>query len=80
MCFFDNFILLATSYLHSTFSPPLAHSDLKAANVLLDEQLTPRLCDSGLAILRPLTTNWVKIKVQSEALYMSFSLTVLRES
>jgi serine/threonine protein kinase len=53
------------SYLHSTFSPPIAHSNLKAANVLLDEELTSRLCDCGLAVLRPLTSNRVKIKVST---------------
>lgn len=53
------------SYLHSTFSPPVAHSNLKAANILLDEELMPRVSDSGLAILRPLTSNRVKIKVST---------------
>jgi serine/threonine protein kinase len=53
------------SYLHSKFSPPIAHSNLKAANVLLDEELVPRLCDCGLAVLRPLTSNRVKIKVST---------------
>ncbi|CAN1307182.1 Protein STRUBBELIG-RECEPTOR FAMILY 2, partial [Linum perenne] len=47
-------------YLHCTFSPPVAHGNVKAANVLLDEDLVPRVCDSGLAILRTLTCNSVK--------------------
>lgn len=33
----------------------MAHGNLKAANVLLDENLMARVCDSSLAILRPLT-------------------------
>ncbi|KAK7355125.1 hypothetical protein VNO80_14370 [Phaseolus coccineus] len=50
----------ALDYLHSTLSPPVAHGKLKATNVLLDENLMPRVTDSGLAILRPLTSNKVK--------------------
>ncbi|KAF3442623.1 hypothetical protein FNV43_RR16539 [Rhamnella rubrinervis] len=58
----------ALEYLHSAFMPPLAHSNLKAANILLDEDLTPRICDSGLGILRPLTSNRVKIKASEIAI------------
>ncbi|KAL5545485.1 hypothetical protein UlMin_005172 [Ulmus minor] len=58
----------ALDYLHSTFSPPLAHSNLKAANILLDEELTSRVCDCGLAILRPLTSSRVKIKASEIAI------------
>lgn len=43
--------------------PPIAHSNLKAANILLDEDLMPHICDTGLAVLRPLTSNKIKIKV-----------------
>ncbi|RYQ85285.1 protein STRUBBELIG-RECEPTOR FAMILY 2-like [Arachis ipaensis] len=42
------------SYLHSAFSPPIAHGNLKAANILLDENLMPCLSDCGVATLRPL--------------------------
>ncbi|GFY96277.1 STRUBBELIG-receptor family 2 [Actinidia rufa] len=52
----------ALDYLHSTCSPPVAHSNLKAANILLDEEFMPHLSDCGLAILRPLTSNSVKVK------------------
>ncbi|PON52229.1 Tyrosine-protein kinase [Parasponia andersonii] len=58
----------ALDYLHSMFSPPLAHSNLKSANILLDEELTPHVCDCGLAILRPLTSNRVKIKASEIAI------------
>lgn len=51
------------SYLHSTFSTPVAHGNLKSANILLDEELAPHICDCGLAILRPLTSNSLKLKV-----------------
>ncbi|KAL5074660.1 hypothetical protein RYX36_013644 [Vicia faba] len=33
----------------------MAHGNLKSANVLLDENLLTRVCDSSLDILRPLT-------------------------
>ncbi|KAF8395888.1 hypothetical protein HHK36_019843 [Tetracentron sinense] len=52
-------------YLHSTCSPPVAHSNFKAANILLDDELMPRLCDCGLTILRPLSSNSFKLKVTS---------------
>ncbi|CAI0406706.1 unnamed protein product [Linum tenue] len=55
-------------YLHCTFCPPVAHGNVKASNVLLDEELVPRLCDAGLAILRPLTCNSVKVKASEIAL------------
>ncbi|KAE9593882.1 putative protein kinase RLK-Pelle-LRR-V family [Lupinus albus] len=43
----------ALDYLHSTLSPPVAHGNFKAANILLDENLMPHVCDCGLAILSP---------------------------
>jgi len=53
--------MLSFSYLHSTFSPPVVHGNLKAANILLDENLMPRVCDSGVVVLRPLINNKVKV-------------------
>ncbi|XP_057982485.1 protein STRUBBELIG-RECEPTOR FAMILY 2 [Malania oleifera] len=61
-------IARALDYLHSAFSPPIAHSNLTAANILLDEQLMPRISDCGLAILRPLTSNSVKLKASEIAI------------
>ncbi|KAK7267354.1 hypothetical protein RIF29_20024 [Crotalaria pallida] len=55
-------VALALDYLHSTFSPPVPHGNLKAANILLDENLMPRVCDCGLAVLRPLTSNKAKTR------------------
>ncbi|TXG57701.1 hypothetical protein EZV62_015530 [Acer yangbiense] len=60
-------IARALGYLHSIFSPPVSHCNIKAANVLLDEELMPRVCDCGLAILRPLTSNIVKYKASEIA-------------
>ena len=39
-------------YMHLTCSPPVAHGNIKARNILLDAQLMPYLCDSGLTKLR----------------------------
>ncbi|KAJ0911691.1 putative protein kinase RLK-Pelle-LRR-V family [Helianthus annuus] len=56
-------IARALNYLHSTCVPPLAHGNLKAANVLLDEDLTPRISDCCLALLKPLTIKSAKPEV-----------------
>ncbi|KAI3472148.1 hypothetical protein Pfo_029636 [Paulownia fortunei] len=61
-------IARALNYIHSSCVPPVAHSNLKAANILLDEELMPRVCDCGLAILRPLASNTVKLKASEMAI------------
>ncbi|KAL3620255.1 Protein STRUBBELIG-REPTOR FAMILY 2 [Castilleja foliolosa] len=48
----DNLIGDALDYVHSSFVPPVAHSNLKAANILLNEDLMPHVYDCGLASLR----------------------------
>ncbi|KAF6158802.1 hypothetical protein GIB67_040316 [Kingdonia uniflora] len=57
----------ALDYLHSACSPPVAHNNLKAANILLGDDLMPYLCDCGLNVLRPLTSNSVKLKASEMA-------------
>ncbi|KAI3873650.1 hypothetical protein MKW92_023417 [Papaver armeniacum] len=67
-------IARALDYLHSTSSPPVAHNNLKAANVLLDDEFMPRLCDSGLAVLKPFTGNNTKLKASELAIsYLGYS-------
>ncbi|KAL0359453.1 UNVERIFIED_CONTAM: protein STRUBBELIG-RECEPTOR FAMILY 2 [Sesamum angustifolium] len=58
----------ALNYIHSSSVPPIAHSNLKAANILLDEELMPRISDCGLAMLRPLASNAVKLKASEMAI------------
>ncbi|XP_050383232.1 protein STRUBBELIG-RECEPTOR FAMILY 2 isoform X2 [Argentina anserina] len=58
----------ALDYLHSTLSPPVGHGNLKSANILLAEDLAPHICDCGLAILRPLTSNSLKLKASEDAI------------
>ncbi|XP_013467632.3 protein STRUBBELIG-RECEPTOR FAMILY 2 [Medicago truncatula] len=58
----------AIDYLHSTFSPPVTHGNLKAANILLNENLMARVSDCGLAILKPLTNTTTKIRASEIAI------------
>ncbi|XP_057783194.1 protein STRUBBELIG-RECEPTOR FAMILY 2 isoform X2 [Salvia miltiorrhiza] len=58
----------ALDYMHSSFVPPIPHSNLKAANILLDEEFKPHVCDCSLAILRPLSRNTVKLKASEMAI------------
>ena len=41
-------------YLHCEAKPPIIYRDLKAANILLDSDFSPRLSDFGLAKLGPI--------------------------
>jgi serine/threonine protein kinase len=38
-------------YLHNKLEPPMYHLDLKPANVLLDENMIPKVADFGLSRL-----------------------------
>ncbi|XP_062223819.1 protein STRUBBELIG-RECEPTOR FAMILY 8-like isoform X2 [Phragmites australis] len=44
-------VAYALEYMHLTCSPPVAHGNIKARNILLDAQLMPYLSDSGLTKL-----------------------------
>uniref|UniRef100_A0ACD5ZFX0 Uncharacterized protein n=1 Tax=Avena sativa TaxID=4498 RepID=A0ACD5ZFX0_AVESA len=41
------------SYLHNVADPPIIYRDMKAANILLDEDFSPKLSDFGLAKIGP---------------------------
>ncbi|KAF0912267.1 hypothetical protein E2562_013950 [Oryza meyeriana var. granulata] len=41
------------SYLHNVADPPIIYRDMKAANILLDEDFRPKLSDFGLAKVGP---------------------------
>uniref|UniRef100_A0A0E0K8C3 non-specific serine/threonine protein kinase n=1 Tax=Oryza punctata TaxID=4537 RepID=A0A0E0K8C3_ORYPU len=41
------------SYLHNVADPPIIYRDMKAANILLDEDYRPKLSDFGLAKVGP---------------------------
>lgn len=38
-------------YMHCVCSPPMAHGNLKASNILFDAELTPHVSDGGLTVL-----------------------------
>lgn len=40
------------TYLHTGFSPPVLHRDLKSANLLLDDAYNTKVCDFGLSRLK----------------------------
>ncbi|KAM0913771.1 hypothetical protein ACQ4PT_011944 [Festuca glaucescens] len=46
-----NGICRGLNYLHNELKPPIYHLDLKPANVLLDENMVPRIADFGVSRL-----------------------------
>ncbi|KAJ0989580.1 hypothetical protein J5N97_007936 [Dioscorea zingiberensis] len=53
----------ALEYLHEVCLPSVVHRNFKSANILLDEELNPRLSDCGLAALTPNTERQVSTQM-----------------
>ncbi|KAG1327205.1 Protein STRUBBELIG-RECEPTOR FAMILY 8 [Cocos nucifera] len=60
----------ALEYLHEVCLPSLVHRNFKSANILLDEELNPRLSDCGLAALTPNTER----QASNQAIHIIFFL------
>ena len=51
------------AFLHDNARPHIVHRDIKASNILLDKDLTPKISDFGLAKLLPSDVSHVSTRV-----------------
>ena len=51
------------AFLHEEAEPHIVHRDIKASNILLDKDLTPKISDFGLAKLVPANVTHVSTRV-----------------
>ncbi|XP_066321280.1 cold-responsive protein kinase 1-like isoform X2 [Miscanthus floridulus] len=58
-------------YLHHGASPHIVHRDIKASNILLDRDLTPKISDFGLAKLLPPNATHVSTRVAGTLGYLA---------
>ncbi|XP_075488460.1 cold-responsive protein kinase 1-like isoform X2 [Primulina tabacum] len=59
------------AYLHEEVRPQIVHRDIKASNILLDKDLTPKISDFGLAKLIPVDTSHVSTRVAGTLGYLA---------
>lgn len=59
------------AYLHHGVNPHIVHRDIKASNILLDKDLTPKISDFGLAKLLPPNATHVSTRVAGTLGYLA---------
>ncbi|XP_020586487.1 putative serine/threonine-protein kinase [Phalaenopsis equestris] len=59
------------AFLHEEVVPHIVHRDIKASNILLDKDLTPKISDFGLAKLLPPNATHVSTRVAGTAGYLA---------
>uniref|UniRef100_A0A803N826 Protein kinase domain-containing protein n=1 Tax=Chenopodium quinoa TaxID=63459 RepID=A0A803N826_CHEQI len=59
------------AFLHEEVRPHIVHRDIKASNILLDKDLTPKISDFGLARLMPPNASHVSTRVAGTLGYLA---------
>ncbi|KAL6873758.1 hypothetical protein ACP4OV_013840 [Aristida adscensionis] len=59
------------AFLHDSARPHIVHRDIKASNILLDKDLTPKISDFGLAKLLPSDVSHVSTRVAGTLGYLA---------
>ncbi|KAK6934169.1 Protein kinase domain [Dillenia turbinata] len=59
------------TYLHEEVRPHIIHRDIKASNILLDKDLTPKIADFGLAKLVPPNATHISTRVAGTVGYLA---------